>query len=593
VHLRTGQRDDRVGVKAKRRTAHRALQAGRRFVVPHETIREPERERVHRARRGDPDVPEADTTRIVLHGGLHAGLDHFERLRVVHDAAQEADRKASGPKLRLRDDLSQVIEVRLEAREGSICERAVHSLDRILTALTTDDDLREHRIVERRDLGAARHPRVAAHAFRESHVREQAGARTESLRGIFGVDADLDGCTRRGAPQRVERRQVARAQPHHPFDQVDPGDFFRHAVLDLQPRVHLEEEELLAIRVVQELHGPGRSIANRSYHVLCRVQQPASHVSTQAGRRRLFDHLLMATLCRAVALAKCEDIACMVAEDLHFEVPRLLDIALEVHAGLAEIGRAKPHDGRIVLHQLTWGTAHAHADAATARRALEDDGIAASLGFDRSVRLAGQQARTRQQRHAFAPRDLARRVLQAERTHLLRRRPEEHDAVPFARLDEFRVLTQEPVSGVNRVGAGRLRGLENRRLIEIAFGRRRWSQQNGRVGLRDVRRVAVGLRVHRDRRHAQRPQRPDDPAGDRAAVRNQNAVEHRGHIAKWRDCEIGEMSGNSRIARVMIRLSDSAIDNNSRILNFAIRISWLGPRSGRGRGSGCTRCRGY
>ena len=116
--------------------------------------------------------------------------------------------------------------------------------------------------------------------------------------------------------------------------------------------------------------------------------------------------------------------------------------------------------------------------------------------------LVAQQAGAGQQRHALALGDLARRVLQAERAHLRRRRPEEHDAGALARLGEVRVLAQEAVAGMDRLRAGLRRGRVEDRVLtsdnsRAAGGR---TEPDGCVGLRDVRRVPIGLRVHRDRR---------------------------------------------------------------------------------------------
>jgi hypothetical protein len=54
------------------------------------------------------------------------------------------------------------------------------------------------------------------------------------------------------------------ANADHLLDQVDAGRLFRHRMLDLQPRVHLEEVEALAGRVRagdDELDRPRRVIA--------------------------------------------------------------------------------------------------------------------------------------------------------------------------------------------------------------------------------------------------------------------------------------------------------------------------------------------
>jgi hypothetical protein len=53
-------------------------------------------------------------------------------------------------------------------------------------------------------------------------------------------------------------------------------------------------------------------------------------------RRRLLDHLLVAALDRALALAEVDDVAVLVGQHLDLDVARLLDELLDEHAVVAE-----------------------------------------------------------------------------------------------------------------------------------------------------------------------------------------------------------------------------------------------------------------
>ena len=53
-------------------------------------------------------------------------------------------------------------------------------------------------------------------------------------------------------------------------------------------------------------------------------------------RRRFFDELLVAALDGAIAFAQVDDVALVVAENLKFDVMRVLDEFLDVNAGIAE-----------------------------------------------------------------------------------------------------------------------------------------------------------------------------------------------------------------------------------------------------------------
>ena len=84
---------------------------------------------------------------------------------------------------------------------------------------------------------------------------------TEVARGVFGVEAHLD---RRAAtaPEWFRAAALAGSLPHHPLDEIDAGDLFRHAMLDLQARVDFEEVELARVRVVEIFDGAGVRIVD-------------------------------------------------------------------------------------------------------------------------------------------------------------------------------------------------------------------------------------------------------------------------------------------------------------------------------------------
>ena len=150
----------------------------------------------------------------------------------------------------------------------------------------------------------------------------------KSVRRILGVEAHLDGRARGVGGACVGQRQLAGGLADHPLDEVDAGHLLGHAVLDLQARVHLEEVELLRCAASRRTRPcrPRRSAPRWPR----RTAASSSAWRTSArrpGAGRLLDHLLVAPLGRAVALAEREDAALPVAEDLHLDVARALDEA--------------------------------------------------------------------------------------------------------------------------------------------------------------------------------------------------------------------------------------------------------------------------
>src|SRR6185503_20728577 len=74
-------------------------------------------------------------------------------------------------------------------------ERGAQALERGGAVAAVHHQLRDHRVVPRRDLAACLDAGIDAHAFTpgESEVQEPARRRQEVAAWIFGVDARLDG----------------------------------------------------------------------------------------------------------------------------------------------------------------------------------------------------------------------------------------------------------------------------------------------------------------------------------------------------------------------------------------------------------------
>ena len=103
---------------------------------------------------------------------------------------------------------------------------------------------------------------------------------------------------------------------------------------------------------------------------------------------------------------------------------------------------------------------------------------------------------------------------------------DEDDAGLGQRARKGFALRQEAVAGMHRLGAGLAAGLDDLLDHQIALGRRRRSDQHGLIGHFDMQRVAVGLGIDRDRLDTHAAGSLDDPAGDLAAVGDQNSFEH-------------------------------------------------------------------
>ena len=398
-------------------------------------------------------------------------------------------------------------------------QRAAQRGDGGVAGVGGDDQLGQHRVVVRADLGAAFDPRFDAHVVGELHLRQQPGRGLEVACRVFGIQAHLDA----GAVWlwRLECQDVAARELHHPRHQVDACDLLRHAVFDLQPGVDLEEVEGLGVRIEHELHRTGGAIVHRLAQQHRGALQRLAGGRGQVRCRRLFDHLLIAPLRRAVAFAQGHDLSAAVAEDLDFDMARALHELLDEQAGVLEVGLRQAFDrapggvefGRVV-HQP-------HADATAAGGALQHHRVADAFGFAMRRRHVGQQPAARQQRHAVALRDVTCRVLQAEGAHLRGRRADEGDAGGLAGFGKARVLRQEAVARMDGVHIVLACGREDAVDVEITLRSGGRADAHRVIGHRDVARVAIGFGIDGDALQTQLAQGAQDAAGDSTAVGDQ------------------------------------------------------------------------
>src|SRR5262245_23754833 len=103
-------------------------------------------------------------------------------------------------------------------------------------------------------------------------------------------------------------------------------------MLDLQARVHLEEVEPRGITGTfeEELDRSGVAISRSPRHRNRRRSHASSQLRRHDGRWRLFDHLLMTTLNRALALEHVHHLAMMIGQHLELDVTRCGDETLDV-----------------------------------------------------------------------------------------------------------------------------------------------------------------------------------------------------------------------------------------------------------------------
>ena len=196
------------------------------------------------------------------------------------------------------------------------------------------------------------------------------------------------------------------------LDEVDARDELRHRVLDLDAAVQLEEVEVAAVD--HEFGRPCAAVTDGAAERDRGVAHRLPELVVDRRRGRLLEHLLVASLDRAVALAERDDGAGGVGEQLDLDVARPLDVALAEDAIVSEGGSRLPARGGERLLELAGRANDSHAASAAARGGLDHERIADIIRLP--VRHDGD---------AGLSGDVLRGELVAALPQRLRRRPDE------------------------------------------------------------------------------------------------------------------------------------------------------------------------
>ena len=306
--------------------------------------------------------------------------------------------------------------------------------------------------------------------------------------------------------------------------EVDPGHHLGDRMLDLQPRVHLQEVEP-ALVVQQEFERARVGVADGAAQGDRGVRQRLPDRRGHRGRRRLLDHLLVPPLDRAFALDERDHRAVLVAQHLDLDVARTLDEPFEVDRRLAEGGpRLGPRALDPRRDPLGAGDA-AHPPSAAAGHRLDEQRITHLVGPRPQLGLrqgVGQRPGAGHHRHPGVDGRLPGRRLPPHRFDDAGVRPDEHQPRVAAGAGERRVLGEEPVARMHCRCPRPGRRVQHPLDVQIALGG--GARPDGRrlVGVTDVERRPIALGVHGDRRDPHLAARPQDAHGDLASVGDQN-----------------------------------------------------------------------
>ena len=208
--------------------------------------------------------------RLELVGGVdrgdderHVGVTHRDVVAGRGQPIEPAGVDRAVSHLRAVEQVEQERLVRRAAADdhGHLAERAVQAGQRLVTVAAAGDHLGDHRVELGWDHVALGDARVDPDAGpdRQDHRLDRAGRRCELALRVLGVEAGLDRVA--VGRRRVALQATAGRDVELQLDEVESGRELRDRMLHLEPGVHLEERELLLLRLVEELDRAGVRVA--------------------------------------------------------------------------------------------------------------------------------------------------------------------------------------------------------------------------------------------------------------------------------------------------------------------------------------------
>ena len=181
---------------------------------------------------------------------------------------------------------------------------------------------------------------------------------------VLRIDAAFDGVAAEFDVLLRDRQLAAGGDADLLEHEIDAGDHLGHRMLDLDARVHLDEIELAVL--VEEFDGADAEIFQLAHRLGDDLADLVARGDVERGRGAFLQHLLVAALQRAVALAEMDGVAAAVAQHLDLDVARALQIFFQIDRVVAERGLGLGAGGGERGRKLVLEMRDLHAAAAAA-----------------------------------------------------------------------------------------------------------------------------------------------------------------------------------------------------------------------------------
>ena len=291
-------------------------------------------------------------------------------------------------------------------------------------------------------------------------------------------------------------------------------------MLNLDTRIHLDEEPLVAVEIIEEFDGAGVVVADLAGDADGGGAKGVHDIARQAETRGDLDDLLVAALHGAVALVEMDYVTVFVAEDLDLDVFGARDVFFEEDGGVAE-GAAGLGLGLVEeIGEIGGFVDDAHAATAAAEGGFDDEGKADLFGdFEGLGAVADGFLGAGEDGDFDFLGEGAGGGFIAHHVEQLGTRADEDDVGLGAGAGEVGVFGEETVAGVDGVDALFNGDADDAVDVEIGGdGTLALADQVGFVGLLTMEGKAVLLRVDGDGAQAELGAGAEDAHGDLGAV---------------------------------------------------------------------------
>jgi len=339
-----------------------------------------------------------------------------------------------------------------------LIEGALHFGDALFAGAGAADEFSDHGVVVRRYVVSGIDVGVYADAvtFGGMQRLDSAGAGSEAVEGVFGIDAALHGMRLREVV--VAGDVFAGGDFDLLLDEVEVDDFFGHGVFHLNAGVHLHEVEV-AILIDEEFDGAYAFVVDGRTGGNCGGAHFFAQLGGHEWGRAFFDQFLVAALDAAIPFGEVDDFSALVAGDLELDVAGLFDEFFNVDAIVSESGFGFLAGHVPLVFELFFFPDDAHTAAAAAGGGFEDDGVADVFGdAEPGFEVAEEAFATGYDGDAGFDHGFFGRDLIAHFADLLGRWAYELDAVFEADLGEVGIFGEETIPGVDGVGVGDFNG---------------------------------------------------------------------------------------------------------------------------------------